>query len=166
MVNQTPRLTTPYIISTQSQKEVTHNMALNILDALVQTAVETATLVSPPMSPPEGGLWLVASVATGDWLGHDGKIAQYIGGAWQFHAPFEGLLVWLKDDDVAAQFRSGLWQTGVVTAHKLEISGQQVVGPQQPAVGDAAAGAVIDVEARTALNNLLAACRNHGLIAS
>jgi len=165
MVNQTPRLGAPYIISTQSQKEVTHNMALNMLDALVQPVVETAGLSVPPVSPFEGGLWLVAGVATGEWLGHDGEIAQYIGGVWQFHVPFEGMQFWLNDDAMVAQYRSGMWHIGIVTANKLEVSGQQVVGPQQPAVGDAAGGATIDIEARVALNDLLAVCRSHGLIA-
>jgi len=165
MANQTPRLNTPYIISTQSQKEVTHNMALNMLDALVQSAVETSTLSTPPATPLEGGLWLVGSSATGAWAGNDNKLAQYIGGVWQFHSAFEGMLVWLKDDNVVARYTAGLWQKGVVTANKIEISGQQVLGAQQAAVNDATGGATIDAEARTALNSLLAACRTHGLIA-
>lgn len=165
MVNQTPRLKAPYIISSQSQKEVTHNLALNMLDALVQTAVETSTLSTPPAMPVEGGLWLVAGGASGDWLGYDNELAQYIGGAWQFHAPFEGMLIWLKDDGLTARYRGGIWQKGAITANSLEISGQQVIGPQQTAIGDVSGGATIDAEARAALNGLLAACRAHGLIA-
>lgn len=166
MANQTPRLNAPYIISTQSQKEVTHNVALNMLDALVQTAVETSTLSAPPVTPAEGGLWLIGSTATGDWASHDNELAQFIGGVWQFHVPFEGMLVWLKDENIMAQYRAALWKKGVITANKVEISGQQVVGAQQVAIIDAADGTTIDAEARTALNNLLAACRAHGLIAT
>lgn len=165
MALQTPRLNTPYIISTQSQKEVTHNLALNILDAVVQPAVETSTLSAPPASPADGGLWLVASGATGDWASHDTELAQYIGGAWQFHSPFEGLLLWLKDENISARYVAGLWQKGVMTAIRVDILGQQVVGPRQSAVSDATGGATIDAEARTALNSLLTACRAHGLIA-
>ncbi|PCI43351.1 MAG: hypothetical protein COB49_12380 [Alphaproteobacteria bacterium] len=166
MANQTPRLSTPYIISTQSQKEVTHNMALNMLDALIQSAVETSILSVPPVSPGEGELWLVGSSATGDWASHDNELAQYMGGVWQFYPAFEGMAVWLKDDDVIARYVAGSWQKGVVTANRIDISGQQVVGAQQAAISDAAGGATIDVEARTALNSLLVACRTHGLIAS
>ncbi len=164
MTIQTPRLNTPYIISTQSQKEVTHNMALNMLDALVQSSVESSILSVPPLSPTEGNLWLVDSVATGDWTSHDNELAQFIGGIWQFYLPFEGMLVWLKDDGVMAHYSSGLWQKGVVTANSIEISGQQIIGTQQAAISDAAGGGTIDAEARTALNSLLAACRAHGLI--
>lgn len=165
MANQTPRLNTPYIISTQSQKEVTHNMALNMLDALIQSAVETSSLSTAPVSPAEGGLWLVGSAPTGDWASHDNELAQYIGGVWQFYLPFEGMQVWLKDENVIARHTTGLWQKGVITANRLEISGQQVIGAQQTAIGDATGGITTDAEARTALNSLLAACRAHGLIA-
>ena len=44
--------------------------------------------------------------------------------------------------------------------------GTQVVGAQGAAVADAAGGATIDAEARTALNTLLARLRTHGLIAT
>ncbi|MBL4800672.1 MAG: DUF2793 domain-containing protein [Emcibacter sp.] len=166
MTNQTPRLNTPYIISTQSQKEVTHNLALNMLDALVQSAAETSTLSIPPGSPVEGGLWLVAGGATGDWSGHDDELAQYMGGAWQFYPAFAGMAIWLKDEAVMAQYVAGTWQKGILQVNALKISGQQVVGAQQAAIGDSSGGATIDSEARTALNALLAVCRVHGLIAT
>jgi len=165
MVMQTPRLKTPYIISTQSQKEVTHNLALNRLDALVQSAAETAILSTPPVSPFEGGLWIVAAAATGAWATHDNELAQYIGGAWQFYVPFEGMTIWLKDENLHMQYRAGLWAKGLVTASKIEISGLQIVGPQQLAIAGPLGGVTIDAEARAALNSLLAACRIHGLIA-
>ncbi len=165
MATQTPRLNMPYIISSQSQKEVTHNLALNGLDALIQPAVETSLLSIAPALPGEGGLWLVAGGATGVWAGHDNELAQYIGGAWQFYPAFEGLQLWLKDENIVTQYRAGLWQKGILTALKIEVSGQQIIGAQQAAISDAAGGTVIDAEARTALNSLLAACRAHGLIA-
>jgi hypothetical protein len=165
MTTQTPRLGAPYIITSQSQKEVTHNMALNILDAFTQTAAETSTLSAPPASPLEGNLWLVSSGGTGSWLGHDNELTQFIGGAWQFYLPFEGMSVWLKDENLMTRYFSGQWQKGRVMASRLDISGLQVIGAQQAAIVDATGGVTIDVEARTALNSLLAACRTHGLIA-
>ncbi len=165
MTTQTPRLGAPYIITSQSQKEVTHNMALNILDAYIQTAAETSTLALPPASPLEGGLWLVSSGGTGSWSGHDNELAQFIGGAWQFYLPFEGMTIWLKDENLVTRYFSGQWQKGRVMASRLDISGLQVVGAQQAAIVDATGGVTIDAEARTALDSLLAACRAHGLIA-
>lgn len=42
----------------------------------------------------------------------------------------------------------------------------QVVGPRQAAVSDASGGATVDAEARTAVNDLLARLRTHGLIST
>lgn len=50
-------------------------------------------------------------------------------------------------------------------ATSLLRGGTQVVGAQQAAVADAAGGVVVDVEARAAINALLARLRTHGLIA-
>jgi hypothetical protein len=47
-----------------------------------------------------------------------------------------------------------------------KINSTQVVGAQGAAVADASGGSVIDAEARTALNALLARVRTHGLIAA
>jgi hypothetical protein len=47
---------------------------------------------------------------------------------------------------------------------EYKVAGIQVVGAQQPAIPDAAGGVTIDVEARAALNTLLAELRLHGLI--
>ena len=60
----------------------------------------------------------------------------------------------------------GNWEyRGSVTALSLkDTSGNQVVTNQQGAVADASGGVVIDAEARTALNSLLAKLRTHGLI--
>lgn len=55
----------------------------------------------------------------------------------------------------------------IATAGKvLRVQGTQVVAAQQAAIPDAAGGVVIDVEARAALNSLLAELRTHGLIAT
>ncbi|MCG8507085.1 MAG: DUF2793 domain-containing protein [Sphingomonadales bacterium] len=161
-----PRLAVPYILAAQSQKEVTHNDGLNVLDALVQAVVEDRDLTAPPGAPAEGQVWIVAAAATGDWAGHDGELAQFIGGAWKFHTPFEGLIAWLADEDVFARYDGAVWVAGVVAATQIDIGGQKVVGGQEAAIADASGGATVDAEARTAINAVLAALRNHGLIAT
>lgn len=163
-MSATPRLAFPYILQSQSQKEVTHNSALNRLDALIQPAVEDMDLTAPPASPAEGGLWIVAAGATGDWAGHDGELAHFIGGAWSYYLPVDGMSVWIKNAGCAARWTGDDWETGVLHATALEIGGQQVVGDREPAITDASGGGTQDSEARAAVNALLAACRNHGLI--
>lgn len=53
----------------------------------------------------------------------------------------------------------------VDVSSRYEVAGIKVVGAQGAAVPDAVGGVTIDVEARAALNALLARCRAHGLIA-
>ena len=67
-------------------------------------------------------------------------------------------------------------QVGVNALHIVHASDSIILGnsqigfyghaamPQPAAIGDASGGAVVDVEARTAINALLAACRNSGFI--
>jgi hypothetical protein len=47
-----------------------------------------------------------------------------------------------------------------------KVAGTQVLGARGAAVADAAGGATVDAECRTAVNTLLARCRAHGFIAT
>ncbi len=165
-MTQTPRLSLPYILSNQSQKEVTHNLALNALDTWVGPVIEDNGLTAPPADPLDGGLWVAANAATGAWLGEDGKIAQWIGGAWVFHTPYEGFRAWLKPAGMEIRFEGSVWRVGKVTANQVLVSGVQVLGGQQPAILNPSGGSIIDTEARSAINDILAALQAHGLISN
>jgi hypothetical protein len=91
-LSNTTNLALPYIDPNQNQKSVTHNAALTMLDALVNAAVQSATLAAPPGSPADGQRWIVASGGTGAWAGEDGKLAAWQDGAWAFYAPPAGTL--------------------------------------------------------------------------
>lgn len=56
-------------------------------------------LTAPPGGESAGDRYIVASVATGLWATHEGKIAQYIGTGWVFSTPFEGMQVYVADED-------------------------------------------------------------------
>jgi len=47
-----------------------------------------------------------------------------------------------------------------------KVSNTKVLGAQAAAIADATGGATIDAEARTALNDILAKLRTHGIIAT
>ena len=107
----TPRLSLPYIVQSQAQKEVTHAEALNVLDALVQAAVETRALSAPPPNPIEGALYLVGVNPTGAWSDRGNTLAQWIGGAWAFRGVAEGFRLWLKDEDTLIVWTGTAWTT-------------------------------------------------------
>ncbi|MDX2073018.1 MAG: DUF2793 domain-containing protein [Alphaproteobacteria bacterium] len=92
----------------QSQKEVTVNTALAMLDAMLNTGVIDRDLTAPPVSPASGDLYIVASGATGAWAGKDNQIAWY-SGAWKFIVPAEGLTFWVKDEDKLYSWNGTAW---------------------------------------------------------
>ncbi len=59
--------------------------------------VESASQTAPPGSPGVGDRYIVASVATGAWAGHEDDIATWDGGSWDFETPLPGWVVWVKD---------------------------------------------------------------------
>jgi len=91
-MSTTTHLGLPLIAAAQAQKHVTHNEALQVLDALVQLAVADSDRTTPPPDPGEGDRHIVAAGATGDWSGHDGEIAVFLSGGWVFAAPRRGFV--------------------------------------------------------------------------
>lgn len=55
-------------------------------------------------------------------------------------------------------------ELGFVRGSSLVLGGQQVVGTRLPPIATPSGGATTDVEARTAIAQILAALRQHGLI--
>ena len=88
--DQTPRLGLPYIMAAQSLKHITHNEALQRLDALVQLSVRDADRTLPPSDPEEGDRHIVAPGAEDGWAGQSGRLAVRQGGGWVFYAPRTG----------------------------------------------------------------------------
>jgi len=61
---------------------------------------------------------------------------------------------------------TGIGDMDLGSGKVFKVNGVQVVSAQGAAIANAAGGGVIDVEARAALNALLARVRAHGLIAT
>jgi hypothetical protein len=108
-MSETVNLALPLLAAEQAQKHVTVNEALVRLDALVQLAAKDRHLSAPPGAPADGDRYIVAAGATGAWLGRDHQIAAWSGGAWTFHAPREGWLAWVQDEDVCLSFDGAGW---------------------------------------------------------
>jgi len=165
-MSRTPRLSIPLLAAGQAQKEITHNEALQTLDALVAPAVEGPPLASPPGAPAAGDCYLVAGSPTGPWTGHDGKIAAFTAGGWRFIAPVDGMTVHVRASAESAIYREGAWELGTLRGSSLILGGQQVVGSRGVAIASPSGGSTVDTEARNALSQMLAALRQHGLIAT
>lgn len=98
------------ILSSDSQKETLHNRALRELEAQL-VHVKDKDLATPPGSPAEGDVYIVAASPTGAWAGHVGDIAHFYGGSWKFHVKREGLVLWIDDEDLLYAYNGSAWGT-------------------------------------------------------
>lgn len=146
-IPMTPRFALPMLGVAQAQKEVTHNEALTLIDALVHATAEAGPLNDPPAEPEEGRCWLVGAAPTGDWSGQGHGIAIWTAGGWRFVAPQAGMAVVRLADGARLRFDDSEW-----------------VAPA--AIATPSGGSTIDVEARSVLSALILHLEAQGLLIS
>ncbi|MCJ8238367.1 DUF2793 domain-containing protein [Peteryoungia algae] len=108
MTDATANLDLPFILPAQAQKHVTHNEALQRLDALVQLVVATSA-ESPPADPAEGQIHWVTAPETGPWTGRAESLALFQDGVWVFIPPRQGWTAFFLDDARLKIFNGAEW---------------------------------------------------------
>jgi hypothetical protein len=125
MAEETTNLELPYIMSSQAQKHITHNEALNRLDAVVQLVIQSGA-DNPPETPDEGECHAVLSAPTGAWTGKAGRVAFYQDGAWIFIVPRTGWIAWFANAARQKIWTGSSWDNlsdaGEATFAKLGIN--------------------------------------------
>ncbi len=112
MSENTANLQLPFILAAQGQKHVTHNTALNKLDATVQLAVESQTRNRPPASPAEGERHIVNYTSNSlntEWRNKLGQIAAWQDGKWIFYPPQTGWTAYVRDEKSHLVFDGEFW---------------------------------------------------------
>lgn len=110
MPDQLPNLSLPILSPSQSQKHVTHNEALRILDAVTQLAVLSDTNDTPPTDADAGDRYLVPTNGQNEWSGQDGQVASYEQDTWVFYAPQRGWRIFVIDSGLLKAFDGTTWQ--------------------------------------------------------
>jgi hypothetical protein len=162
----TPRLSLPFLTAGQAQKETTVNESLQILDFAVAGSAVAPPQSDPPENPDVGDCYIVGAEPSGAWAGRAGALAGFSEGGWRFIAPADGMSVYVSSLAQWANYAGEAWEIGSARAARLLINGVQVVGAQAEAIAAPSDGATVDVEARAAIGQILAALRIHGLIAA
>jgi Protein of unknown function (DUF2793) len=139
---QSGRWKLPLLAVGQMQKEVTHNEALTLIDALIAPVVEARGVDTPPSAPVVGQCWLVGPAPSGVWTGAAQHLACWTSGGWRLIAPRDGMTVRLAGGAML-QFDGALWATPVSVAVPT-------------------GGTVVDSEARTAVTALIAQLQLQG----
>lgn len=119
----TPHMGLTLVEQAQAQKEVTVNMALMRMDALLNCGVIDKDLATPPASPAEGDVYIVAGVATGDWEDQENAVA-YFEQVWRFITPNEGLMLWVADEAEFYLFDGTGWVAtglGALLGNKINV---------------------------------------------
>lgn len=109
MSQMSPRVSLPYLQPSQAQKHVTHNEALQQLDAVTQLTVQGFADMTPPELPVAGDIHGVGSGAMGAWAGQDGMLAYWEGTGWLFLSPQPGWRAWGLADQELRVWRDGAW---------------------------------------------------------
>jgi hypothetical protein len=127
MADESTRLKLPYILANQAQKHVTHNEAIRLLDALVQLAVTSRSLATPPGSPSDGALYIVASGGTGAWSG------------WDLNSPISWMAdgqnwsssrwrAWVQDEGSLVVWTGAAWEAQGLPEAGAEIQNAALIG--------------------------------------
>jgi len=115
----TPNLALTYIASSQAQKEITHNDALNDLDALAQLSALDHTLATPPASPNTGDTYIIGAAPTGAWTGFANAVAAWYGG-WKIKTPLAGWLAWTRNNSRVLYYTGSAW--ALLTTPKIDAT--------------------------------------------
>ncbi|WP_419826069.1 DUF2793 domain-containing protein [Sphingomonas sp.] len=166
MSDTSPRFSLPLLAAGQAQKELFHNEALTIVDAIVHPLALTIGDAAPPAAPVPGQCWIVGASPVGAWAGRAATLAAWTEGGWRFVVPVEGMAVWIAAEGLEARFEGGAWTLGEVIARRLLIGGVQVVGARAPRIAAPSGGTNSDQQSRDAIAAIIAVLSGHGLTAN
>ena len=109
MTDRSNRLDLPYLQPAQAQKHVTHNEAVELLDALVQLTVQRFDAAIPPVAPGPGEVHALGAVPEGVWTDKAGHLALWTGNAWIYLSPDDGWRAYgLAEQDLRVR-AGGVW---------------------------------------------------------
>nr|WP_286948248.1 DUF2793 domain-containing protein [Pseudomonas sp. UBA6718] len=107
------------LLANSPGNQIQSNTTFAILNQLVQAGAVDKDLSTPPVSPADEALYIVAGSPAGAWSGQTGKLAYWLVGTgkWQFITPREGMFVHVNDEDAFYKYNGSSWEPyAVITA--------------------------------------------------
>ncbi len=106
----TPGLSEAYI---QGLIDTSIAVLKDYVDSMVQGLDWQTSVIdeldTPPGTPNEGDRYLVIATATGDWVEHEGDIAEWNGASWDFTTPNKGFAVYVEDIGKQKNYNGTAW---------------------------------------------------------
>jgi len=140
----------------QNLSPATLAAALNIVSGL---SVKSRSITSPPRLPAFGDRYIVASPAIKGWLGKDDLIAVWVGDAWAYVTPYDGLEAWDEELAESVRYEGGTWTVLVSsdTVINLDVKntsgGTLTIGTPVYATGSVGASAQVEIAAADSSNS-------------
>ena len=106
---RTPRFNLPFAQESGQKQRETINDLMRSWDALVHPLILDKDLTAPPGSPTTGDAYIVGASATGGWAGQDNDIAVWYYTKWHFTTPWNGLTVWVDDENTEYRWETSAW---------------------------------------------------------
>lgn len=141
-----PCLQLPLLAAGQAHKDLTHNEALLLVDALLTRLVQGLSN-DPPPAPARGDMWVIGSLPTGLWAGMAHSLALWTSGGWRLIVVPAGYRVRAMPDGTILRRTTVGWATA-------------------PGAVAPTGGTVVDIECRASVMMLHAAMVTAGLIAA
>ena len=112
----TPRLNLPFLQSGQALKNITHNEALQRLDAGLYLFCTNMAADQLPANPVEGQAQIISQSPDAAFMERRGQIAVYMSGSWIWFVPSAGWVVWDEIDETLRIFDGSMWRPPVSDA--------------------------------------------------
>ncbi len=119
-LSHSPNLNFPYIQAAQSQKHVTVNHTLQILDALSHLSVHSRNITTAPIAPANGDRYLIPVDATEEWALQTSHIAIWQDNSWVYFQPVTGWRIWVEDENLMLVWSDSAWQPVPVSATEIQ----------------------------------------------
>lgn len=115
----TPILATQEIAEGVVNQAALHNTAIRQMEARLVRALSKST-TTPAVGAAEGDSYIIPAGATGVWSGKTNQIASWIGGAWSYYAPIEGVRLWVNDLNEVYAYDGATWVSQAAGAAPLQ----------------------------------------------
>lgn len=104
----TPILALSEIAEGVASQAALHNTALREFEARTVRVLSKST-TAPPGSPAESDSYIIPTGSPVSWAGTANQIASFVGGAWGYYTPIEGVMVWVNDLDAMYVYYAAAW---------------------------------------------------------
>lgn len=113
MTTYTRNLIAAFETSGNLSPDLIFNAAMLLIDAIIGGCAEDKDLAADPttVAGDVGKVWIIAASGSGDWTGKaTGTLAICTAAdTWQYLTPWEGLRLWVKDEDRVYNYDGSAW---------------------------------------------------------